>query len=100
MATGHVKVFHDDRKYGFVTTEEGEDLYVHADNVDGGALKSGDVVEFEIAEDEGDQSAVGVKVVKSAPSANPVGRTLASPPSWDELEERERQRRAARRRRR
>lgn len=100
MPTGRVKVFHDDRKFGFVTTEEGDDLYVHADSVDGGVLTSGDVVEYEVAEDDGEQSAVGVKVVKSAPPSNPVGRTLASPPTWDELEERERQRRAARRRRR
>jgi hypothetical protein len=41
-----------------------------------------------------------VTVTKAAPAANPVGRTMANPPSWDELEERERQRRMARRRRR
>ena len=101
MATGTVKVFHTDRNFGFLTTEEGDDLYVHADNVDGTELNSGDVVEYELNGEEGrDRAAVGVKVVKAAPAANPVGRTMAPPPTWDTLEERERQRRAARRRRR
>lgn len=101
MATATVKVFHTDRNFGFLTTETGDDLYVHADQVDGGALSPGDVVEFELADSEGrDRAAVDVKVVKAAPAANPVGRTMAPPPTWDSLEERERQRRAARRRRR
>lgn len=101
MATGTVKVFHTDRNFGFLTTEEGDDLYVHGDHVDGGALNSGDVVEYEMGDEEGrNRAAVDVKVVKAAPAANPVGRTMAPPPTWDTLEERERQRRAARRRRR
>ena len=101
MATGTVKVFHTDRNFGFLTTEVGEDVYVHADQVDGGALTPGDLVEFELDEEEGrDKAATSVKVVKAAPAANPVGRTMAPPPTWDTLEERERQRRQARRRRR
>jgi CspA family cold shock protein len=100
MASGRVKVFHPDREFGFITTEGGEDLYVHAGRVPGGRLNSGDVVEYEVAEDDGRRAAVEVTVVKAAPPHNPVGRTLAEPPTWDELEERERQRRMARRRRR
>jgi cold shock CspA family protein len=101
MATGTVKVFHTDRNFGFLTSEGGDDVYVHADQVDGGSLTPGDVVEFEVEDEDGrDRSAVSVKVVKAAPAENPVGRTMAAPPTWDALEERERQRRAARRRRR
>lgn len=101
MSTGTVKTFDTDRRYGFVTDEAGEDIYVHADYVDGGALKPGDVVEFEVAEgDSGETAATKVKVVKAAPADTPVGRTMASPPTWEILEERDRQRRASRRRRR
>ena len=101
MATGTVKVFHTDRNFGFLTTEVGDDVYVHADQVDGDTLNPGDIVEYELNDEEGrDKAAVGVKVVKAAPAANPVGRTMAPPPTWDTLEERERQRRQARRRRR
>ncbi len=100
MATATVKVFNADRKFGFLSTQDGNDLYVHADSVAGGSLNPGDIVEFEVAEGEGSPAAVDVTVVHPAPAANPVGRTMAPPPTWDTLEERERQRRAARRRRR
>jgi cold shock protein len=101
MPTGRVKVFHADRDFGFVTTSDGEELYVAAAAAGGTKLRSGDEVEFEIAEGErGRRSATDVTVVKQAPADNPIGRTMAAPPSWDELEERERQRRMARRRRR
>ena len=101
MATGTVKVFHTDRNFGFLTTEQGADLYVHGDQVDGGRLTPGDVVEYELSAEEGaDRAATSVTVVKSAPDANPVGRTMSPPPTWDDLEYLDRQRRQARRRRR
>ena len=101
MPTGRVKVFHTDSNYGFITTEDGGEAYVAGTAVASGTLNSGDEVEFEIGEGEGRrQVATEVTVTKPAPAANPVGRTMANPPSWDALEERERQRRMARRRRR
>jgi cold shock CspA family protein len=101
MPTGRVKVFHADRNYGFLTTSEGDELYVAGDQVEGGSLRSGDEVEYELGESEnGKRAATGVTVTKQAPADNPVGRTMQNPPSWEELEEKERQRRMARRRRR
>jgi cold shock CspA family protein len=101
MPTGRVKVFHADRNYGFLTTTEGDELYVAGDQVEGGSLRSGDEVEYELGESEnGKRAATGVTVTKQAPADNPVGRTMQNPPSWEELEEKERQRRMARRRRR
>jgi cold shock CspA family protein len=98
MPTGRVKVFHADRDFGFLTTSDGEEVYVAGV---GTKLRSGDEVEFELVDGErGRRTATEVNVVKQAPADNPVGRTMAAPPSWDELEERERQRRMARRRRR
>lgn len=102
MPTGRVKVFNPERKFGFITSEEGHEVYVVADDIaEGGTLHSGDEVEFEMVETEkGRNTAASVKVTKKAPADNPVGRTMANPPSWDQLEERERQRRQNRRRRR
>lgn len=101
MPTGRVKIFNDDRNFGFLVTEDGADLFVHGDEVSDGPLRSGDEVEFEVTEGEhGSRAATGVTVTNRAPEDNPVGRTMTAPPSWDELRERERQRRAARRRRR
>lgn len=101
MPTGRVKVFNSERKFGFITTEDGAEVYVAADAVADGVLHSGDEVEFETQETEkGRNVAASVTVTKRAPADNPVGRTMANPPSWDQLEERERQRRQNRRRRR
>jgi cold shock CspA family protein len=101
MHTGHVKIFHPAQNYGFIIAADGNELFVSGDQVQSGPLRSGDEVEFEQGEAErGRPTAVGVKVTKSAPADNPVGRTMTSPPSWDELEDIERQRRMARRRRR
>ena len=101
MPTGRVKLFHADRNFGFVTVDDGSEVYVAGDQVSGEPLRSGDEVEFEIADTEkGRKAATGLKVTKQAPADSPVGRTMTAPPSWDELEQRERERRMARRRRR
>ncbi len=100
MPTGRVKVYNPNRKFGFLTAEDGEDLFFHADAFSGEAT-SGAVVEYEVVEGEnGRKQAGSMTLVKEAPAASPIGRTLSEPPSWDELQERDRQRRQARRRRR
>lgn len=101
MPNGHVKVFHADKNFGFIVGSDGNELYVAGDAVASGSLSSGDEVEFEISSaDTSRPAATAVKITKSAPAKNPVGRTMTAPATWDELEERERQRRMARRRRR
>lgn len=100
MPTGTVKIFRETENFGFVTASTGEELYVAGEQF-ASAPASGAQVEFEVSEDDdGRKHAVDVKVVKDAPPENPIGRTMTNPPSWEELEERERARRAARRRRR
>lgn len=51
MARGHVKWFNDKKGYGFITMENGEDIFVHYSAISGEGyrtLKQGDEVEFEI----------------------------------------------------
>jgi cold shock CspA family protein len=101
MPTGRIRMFDDERRFGFVVAEDGDEFYVPATAVPGGSLGAGDEVEFEIGEGVGNRRAASaVTVLKAAPAGSPVGRTMAAPPSWDSLEDRERQRRMARRRRR
>lgn len=102
MPTGRIRTFDAGRGFGFVVAEDGEEYYVGAAAVVAGAPRPGDEVTFEVTEDAapGRRAAAAVSVTRSAPEGSPVGRTMAPPPSWDSLEDRERQRRMARRRRR
>lgn len=103
MPTGHVKVFHTDRNFGRITDEEGGEVIFDPEALSGDETpNSGDLVEFELAESENprERRATTVTVTKKAPASNPVGRVLSAPPTWDALEEADRQRRQARRRRR
>jgi hypothetical protein len=101
MPTGRVKVFHADRNFGFLTTTTATSSTSPATR--SRAARSAPATRSSTrspTSDNGKRAATGVTVTKQAPADNPVGRTMAPPPSWDELEERERQRRMARRRRR
>lgn len=53
MATGTVKFFNDQKGYGFIKRDDGDDLFVHFSNIEGKGFKKleeGQTVEFEIAE--------------------------------------------------
>jgi len=55
MARGTVKWFNDQKGFGFITAENGPDVFVHHTGIGGEGYKSlaeGDVVEFDIIEGE------------------------------------------------
>ncbi|MEJ2745815.1 MAG: cold-shock protein [bacterium] len=63
MAKGTVKWFNDRKGYGFITPEEGEDLFVHHSSITGEGFKTlneGEVVEFDVAPGRKGQQAVNV----------------------------------------
>ncbi len=66
MATGTVKFFNNDKGYGFITQENGPDVFVHFSNIEGEGYKSleeGQKVEFEIAPGRKGDEATGVRVI-------------------------------------
>lgn len=65
MSKGTVKWFSEKKGYGFITQEDGDDLFVHYSAIDGDGFKTlreGDEVEFEISQGEKGLQATNVRV--------------------------------------
>ncbi len=59
---GKVKMFNSARSFGFITGDDGKDVYVHASAIEGGAtLGPGDAVEYEVEASDRGPRAKGVK---------------------------------------
>ena len=65
MAKGKVKWFSNQKGYGFITPENGNDVFVHFSAIQGDGyktLKEGDPVEFEITTGPKGEQATNVKL--------------------------------------
>lgn len=60
MSKGTVKWFSIQKGFGFIEQENGEDIFVHKNEVDGGYLEEGDAVKFYVGEGKKGPCATGV----------------------------------------
>jgi CspA family cold shock protein len=78
VPTGRVKWYDPERGFGFLSREEGGDVYVHASALPQGVvLKPGQRVEFGIAEGRRGEQALSVRVLESLPSLAAASRRPA-----------------------
>lgn len=66
MATGTVKWFNNEKGYGFIAREGGDDVFVHFSNIQSNGyrtLEEGQHVEFDVAPGRKGEEAQNVRVV-------------------------------------
>ena len=66
MAEGKVKWFNDAKGFGFITSEDGADVFVHYSSIEGNGFKSlaeGQAVSFEIEQGPKGPKAINVNKI-------------------------------------
>ena len=75
MPTGKVKWFDAERGFGFLATDEGEEVFLHASALpEGTVVKPGAKVEFGVVDGRKGKQALSVRVMEAPPSVVAASR--------------------------
>ncbi len=79
MPTGKVRFYDDEKRFGFIASDDGQDVFLHATALPAGtaAPKAGARVEFGVAEGKRGPQALSVRVLEAPPSLSKAKRKPA-----------------------
>ena len=79
MPTGKVRFYDEEKGFGFISSDEGQDVFLHATALPAGAtVKAGTRLEFGIADGKRGPQALSVRVLEAPASLAKRGRYPSS----------------------